>query len=880
MASWLSGLACVAVCLCPSTQAQSTLSAPEAPESLEELVPTAVREAGRTTLALGVEIFHTTERPVEALREIEVPGTSRVLLWDERESESEVEAWYAISTDGTNVVRVRPARHVLELEAGPFDPLDDVPEQPEILRAPANSDVRLVQFETQPLEAYLDALAERGARVLAFVPGQGYAVNVPEGARAAVEELPFVRWVGDYPVAYKLEPFLRDALVNESNELSPARPYNILIFQKSDAQKSAVATRIFTLGGVLQNDLPGGRLLEVVLTPEQLIAVAAFDEVQFIDRWGAPEVDMDIAMEGSGGNYFHNDLGLTGTGVRGEVMDTGIRQTHNDFNPAPIIHGGAPDLTSDGTATYGIVFGDGGACTGGALTDGSGVFADSSKLLTSRYTPTAQLVSQLGAVFQTNSWGSPRTPSYTSTSADMDDILFDHDILIFQSQSNAGNTNSRPQAWAKNIVAVGGIRHFNTLSTGDDTWTGGASTGPASDGRIKPDLAHHYDSIATASSSSDNACTTSFCCTSAATPVTAAHGGLFFELWHTGELGNTPGADVFASRPHMTLSKAMLIGNANQWTFSGAGHDLGRFHQGFGRVNVRNIYERRGKMFWIDESDVLAPLATSTYELRVDLGEPLLRATLVFADPAGNPSVQSQHRVNDLDLTAIAPDGRVWRGNVGLDTEMTSTPNGVSDDKNTVEALIIQNPVPGIWSFQVTASEVNQDGHVETGALDADYALVVTGVQTAGQEGTFCDDSDGSLASCPCGNPGSPQAGCDNAAGTGGVSAEIVAFDPTLPQATMLCTGYPTSGVPTAVVLRSTAQTASPIVFGDGLRCVEVPVVRLAAAVALSGQSSHTFGHGAGAGTFRYQAWYRNTPAGFCTPDAFNLSSGVTVFWP
>ena len=35
----------------------------------------------------------------------------------------------------------------------------------------------------------------------------------------------------------------------------------------------------------------------------------------------------------------------------------------------------------------------------------------------------------------------------------------------------------------------------------------------------------------------------------------------------------------------------------------------------------------------------------------------------------------------------------------------------------------------------------------------------------------------------------------------------------------------------------------------------------------------------AGPGTFYYQLWYRNTPSSYCTPAAFNLSSGRTLVW-
>jgi hypothetical protein len=75
---------------------------------------------------------------------------------------------------------------------------------------------------------------------------------------------------------------------------------------------------------------------------------------------------------------------------------------------------------------------------------------------------------------------------------------------------------------------------------------------------------------------------------------------------------------------------------------------------------------------------------------------------------------------------------------------------------------------------------------------------------------------------------------------------------------------------------------AGPEVFGDGLRCIALPIVRLAATAASGGTSLHAFGHGtmAGAGSFYYQLHFRNQPAMYCTPDAFNTSSGRTLVWP
>jgi len=148
---------------------------------------------------------------------------------------------------------------------------------------------------------------------------------------------------------------------------------------------------------------------------------------------------------------------------------------------------------------------------------------------------------------------------------------------------------------------------------------------------------------------------------------------------------------------------------------------------------------------------------------------------------------------------------------------------------------------------------------------------------------SFCDGADGSLASCPCGNAGAPDTGCDIQQATGGVRLDVTTQQ-TFPtnRVTVTGTGFPVASAPAAIVIRApTLDTGAPVVFGDGLRCVGVPLVRLGAAFAIGGLSTHTFGHGAmaGAGDFHYQLWFRNTPAMFCTPDAFNLSNGRTLVW-
>lgn len=148
---------------------------------------------------------------------------------------------------------------------------------------------------------------------------------------------------------------------------------------------------------------------------------------------------------------------------------------------------------------------------------------------------------------------------------------------------------------------------------------------------------------------------------------------------------------------------------------------------------------------------------------------------------------------------------------------------------------------------------------------------------------SFCDGADGSLAACPCANPGAPTSGCDLSQGTGGVTLDLtVQSIAPLNRVTWSGSGFPSMGAPASIVLRaSTIDPATPIAFGDGLRCVGTPLVRLSATQASAGSVTHVHGHNAavGSGLFHYQLWFRNAPATYCAPDAFNFSNGRTLLW-
>lgn len=700
--------------------------------------------------APGLGTFYRTSQKIQNARLIDVPNsTERLALWEEQHADGRTVLFYGISLDGRTVASIQETSYDILLRYGKFDPAEQRPTVPETLKAgmPASDSVYIVQFVTQPLDEFRKAIEARGGTIYTFLANHSYLVKMDTRTRAEVESLPFVRWVGEYHPAYRLEEFLVERLAAGGTGLEPMR-YNIMLLERGAAKQNLVGRRINAMGGKVDLIIPEGFRFEATLTADQLLAVAKMNEVLFIDRWSAPEPDMDIVRATGGANFIETTLGFTGQGVRAEVMDGNFLDTHSDFQAAPatIFHGGRSGDPSHGTSTFGIVFGNG---TANPL--GRGMIPSAQKMfasyfnLSNRYAHTQELINApYNAVFQSNSWGDALTTQYTTISAEMDDILFQKDFVILQSQSNNGNQSSRPQAWAKNIVSIGGVKHLNTADESDDRWTGGASTGPAADGRIKPDLAHYYDLVFAPTSTSTTSYT-QFSGTSAATPIVAGHFGIFFQMWHNGLFGNTPGATVFDSRPHMTTAKAIMINTAHQWNPVGVSADLTRVRQGWGRPDLQNLYNLRDKMFIVDESDLLTNLGSRSYSLVVPAGSTTpFKATLDYADPMGNPS-SSQHRINDLTLKVTSPSNVVYFGNNGLSgTSQWSTPGGVANTVDTVENVYIQTPEAGTWTVEVIASQIVQDSHVETPAMDADYALIVTGVNRPSAHRTPFDfDGDG-----------------------------------------------------------------------------------------------------------------------------------------
>ncbi|MFG0285972.1 MAG: S8 family serine peptidase [Phycisphaerales bacterium JB039] len=684
---------------------------------------------GTTRLALvGGAPFHSTDVSIVDQRVVRV-GEGLAITWTEV-GNGAAQRYFAVSLDGQTIARVAPTDYTVRLRYANFDPMRFVPGIDERVMAPAGHDAYIVQFITQPLEQYSRDIEALGGTVEQFMADHCQIVRMSPEALAEVSKLPYVRWVGAFHPAYKLEePILQALTLGASDDFTAPKRYSIMTLREGEGSIDPVIDRIRALGARINGEVPETGRLEATMTLDQLLAVAKMSDVMFIDRWGPMETDMDIARMYFGSDYVEGLTGFSGEGVRGEVFDTGVWTAHQEFSHQSIIAHGVLTGESHGTSVASIIFARGARPSArGVIPYGQMIAANSFFDFTNRYRHHGELVDPSGpyrTVFQTNSTGSPRTTTYDTLSAEMDRILFDHDMVVCQSQSNSGTLPSRPQAWSKNMLSVGGFNHKGTLTRADDAHQSTGSTGPAADGRVKPDLSAFYDGIEAASSGTSTY--TQFGGTSGATPITCGHVGLLHQMWHEGVFAGFGGAaTVFDSRPHMTTPKALLINTAASYPAGFA--DFDRFDQGWGQVDLKRLYDDRESIFIVDQADIIAPLGVNSYEVTILPTDDDLRITMIYPDlPGAVPS--TQHRINDLSLKATSPTGVVWWGNNGLTSGdyQWSDAGGAENNIDTVENIFIQAPEQGPWRIEVIASEINEDGHPATPELDAVYSLVVNG---------------------------------------------------------------------------------------------------------------------------------------------------------
>ncbi len=510
--------------------------------------------------------------------------------------------------------------------------------------------------------------------------------------------------------------------------------------------------------------------------------IAALPEVAAVEEYIAPKLHNDVArvllgLDRQDGSNVVANLTQEGEGQVVAVADTGLDEGHPDFDGrvVGIVPLGRPNDSSDphghGTHVAGSVLGDG-SSSGGKIRGAApkaklffqslldafgglgGLPLDLSDLFEEAYLS--------GARIHNNSWGAATGSMYTINSIEVDEFVAEHrDMLIVISAGNEGQAANRlnsergfvdwlsigSPASCKNALTVGASRSSRTSGgfadlTYKQAWPGDfpdppignenisgnpeamaafSSRGPCLDRRIKPDLVAPGTDIASTKSSRaplrnfwgpypGNALYAFMGGTSMSAPLVSGCAVLVREYY----------AKERKHEPSAALLKATLINSTKWLTGQDAVADFAdqpNFHQGFGAIYmpwaVPNPLEPDWKLEFVDtwqkpRKQFKRSGQRDRFRMRMRGGK-WLRICLTWTD------VAARALQNNLNLfVQHEPSGKKWIGNANLPLSL-----GVPDPDNNVEVIRLENPEPGDYLIQISATNLLK--------TPQDYALVVTG---------------------------------------------------------------------------------------------------------------------------------------------------------
>ncbi|MGQ9825762.1 MAG: S8 family serine peptidase, partial [Desulfotomaculales bacterium] len=425
---------------------------------------------------------------------------------------------------------------------------------------------------------------------------------------------------------------------------------------------------------------------------------------------------------------FVRPEGLTGAGQVVAIADSGLgngkmADPHPDLKSRPgqmpkVImlkswsdRAAADDPDGHGTHLAATVAGTGEASGGrfAGVAPGASIYFQAILGADGRPSPPADLSALFAPAYAAaarihlDGWGT-KGNFYSAGAAQVDAFVRSHpDFLVI---FGAGNDGPDPgtltaEANSKNALVVGASEGARpAFGPGEDNAFEVArfsSRGPAADGRQKPDLVAPGTGIVSAASPLvksnflPNPLYTRMQGTSQAAAVTAGAAALLREYFQKEEKIKSPSA---------ALLKAALIAAARPLPGDGAGY--GRLDAAAAVIGLKEK-----TLTWSDEKTPLTQGETRSFTCTVSDRSAPFTAVLAWTDPPA-PAGAAKALVNDLDLRVKGPDGKEYLGN-------DDRRQGVRDDKNNVERVIIPYPAPGTYTVEIRAGAL---------ASPQDFALV------------------------------------------------------------------------------------------------------------------------------------------------------------
>lgn len=609
-------------------------------------------------------------------------------------------------------------------------------------------DFRIIQFRGPIKPQWLRLLRRAGIEPVQYIHPFSYVVWADERSLAAGRLHSQVRWAGDFIPAMRarmpdapvqLQP---EAGVSRQKEPATALHAMALIFEPVVAQ---AMDGIENTGARIVSRAPLNSRFRVVglrLQPGNFLEIARIPGVFTVQQ-----ITQDAGLRGEMSNQsivggydeifnilpgyidWLDDAGLDGAGITVGIVDSGVRETHQDLvdNMVDCIGDQGSCITGDsdhGTHVAGAVGGTGvsGVVDAGGFLRGQGV-APAVSLVEQRFGP---FLSGLGPggmaadgmldIFRdsatsgtqltNNSWGSSSTPQgYNIPTMQVDMIARDADpetpgqqpVLPVWAVMN-GDGDAFGDCWpsslgapdeAKNLFAVGstwlqnpdGSQRADIFSISSNS-----AHGPACDGRLVPHIVAPGCRTDSTIAINDAAYSSSFCGTSMASPVVSGAVSLFMQK-HAAELGALPSPALV--KAVFTAGAMDLVGNVDA-DGNLLAHRPDR-KQGWGRIDLDAVINPGTRLETVDQTKVFRATGDSwTWVFTPEDPSAPMRIMLAWTDaPGPGTGGTNPAWVNDLDLVVTTGgDNGYYGNNINAGTGLSEM-GGSPDGRNNLEGVML-----------------------------------------------------------------------------------------------------------------------------------------------------------------------------------------------
>jgi PKD repeat protein len=527
---------------------------------------------------------------------------------------------------------------------------------------------RLVQFQKLPDPAERAALAKAGVVLMDYLPHHAYFTAIKKDSRVDWGSWG-VRAVLPIPPSWKVQPDLADRS-------------DLLLAYPRVLEAEPIIAELVALGAEITHRNDQTQLLGIQIASSKIQLVAALPFVSYLQAMPPPPVlERQHFRTGSRSNYLAATHGFDGSGLVLAVAEGRIAPNLIDLhNRLDVSY--HPSTSSAGHATSVAQF-MAGAGNENPLYRGMAYGADVISHSFSIWGNAPALYANPGLRISNQSWGSGCNSGYNNDARAVDLTLagLPHFMMVFSTGNSQGSNcgYGAGSGWgtitggvktAKNVMAVGALTRYDEV-------TGFSSFGPATDGRIKPDISTIGEGG-----------------TSFASPTLS---GVYAQL-HQAYMFHHAGAE-----PPSGLIKAILQNTADD--IGNPGPD---FKHGYGKANARKAYRVISEGSWSTDTVANAQQRLISFTIPPNTRE--VKVMVYWADVAGAGNA-AKALVNDLDMELLAPGGAAtW-----LPWVLDPTPDslGLDDDAvrgtdtlNNMEQVTLTNPAAGSWQVRVTGTEV------------------------------------------------------------------------------------------------------------------------------------------------------------------------------